>query len=363
MASIYERDDSRFIWIKFRDGTGKVIQRSTGYKKDVPTEYRLARVMCAERTADEFRHGRTVRTGGQAEEWTWVPEFIQARHTGLTRRGYSVAWTTLKIFLDHAEVRSPQALTRKHCFEYIEWRKTKDGKGKFAAKHNTALSEMKVLSVVMGEAVERGLAIANPCLGLKIRRQRPKQKVEITDAECATIRTHIADVKEPALWEMLHYSFEITRFQGCRLMETQLDPLRDVSIFTRDGEKRGTITFRQKGGRDFTTVLSAKLIPLFEDLQTRGRNYTWRTPEGMTHNWAAGRWHKFFRRVVKLPHLSIHCNRVTFISELARGNVPEGKARAMVGHANSLSHRIYQRLQLDDLWEASKQVGKGVDGA
>ena len=58
---------------------------------------------------------------------------------------------------------------------------------------------------------------------------------------------------------------------------------------------------------------------------------------------------RFFLDDLGMPHLCFHCTRVTFISKLARANVPLAVAMRMVNHASKTIHRIYQRINLDDL--------------
>lgn len=43
--------------------------------------------------------------------------------------------------------------------------------------------EMKLLVMIMGEAVRLGLADANPLVSLKLKRDKAKKKPELTDNE------------------------------------------------------------------------------------------------------------------------------------------------------------------------------------
>jgi integrase len=56
------------------------------------------------------------------------------------------------------------------------------------------------------------------------------------------------------------------------------------------------------------------------------------------------------------PHATFHCTRVTVITRMARAGVPIQQAMAYVGHADQTVHRIYQRLQADDLTKCTEAL-------
>ncbi len=211
------------------------------------------------------------------------------------------------------------------------------------------------MRLILHEAVERNLITGNPCVRLGLKRDRQKVKPELTAADCDMIRAEIEKLDDGPLKEMFHLSFEIARHQGCRLMETQVNPMADVEIL---GDRLGTITFRIKGGREFTTALHPNLIPLFRQLQKERRTTTWSTPEHKHPVWASSRWWKFMKRIgLKGKGACFHSTRVTVVTELARGNVHESKAQSFVGHASTTVHRIYQRLRPADLADCASAVG------
>lgn len=354
MASLYERKDSKFLWVKWRDASGKLRQESTGCLKTSGADKRRARQIEAEHTLAELNSGQELRIKAG---WAWVSEFLAVRYRGSppTLGRYLTAWATLSLFIEERQIVAPANFLRQHCYDFITWRQKPDvGKGKYRAGHNTALLEIKTLRLIMHEAVERRMINGNPCVRLGLKRDRPKVKAELMDEDCRRIREGIAALPPGPVKEMLDLSFEISRHQGCRLMETQLNPMEDVQI-RKEGN---TIRFLQKGGREFVTLLHPALVPLFERLQAAGRTTTWTTPEGKNRVWASSRWWKFLDTLgLKAKGVCFHSTRVTVVTELARQNVHESKAQSYVGHASTTVHRIYQRLRPKDLRECVDAVG------
>jgi integrase len=355
MASIYKRADSPYFWIKYKDEQGKVRQISTGCRIDVAPDIRRARQMEAEKSLEELKRGdsRALDRG-----WSWATDYLQARYksSSLTLERYVCAWTSVTLFLQERKIESPFQLQREHCFAYIAWRQKPDkSKGKYRACHNTALMELKALRIIMDEAVNRGQAQGNPCLRLGVKKERVREKPELSDADCEKIRSEIPNVADPAKQEMLANSFEIARFQGCRLSETQLNPIADVDT------KGMTITFRIKGGKDHTAPLHPALLPLFDRLRAEGKTSTWtKPPKISSRQWASATWWKFLDDIgLKAKGITFHGTRVTVISEMARADIHESKAMAYVGHAGPTVHRIYQRLRPADLKDCTSAVGAG----
>ena len=175
MASLYKRKDSQYFWLKFRNAAGKKELVSTRCRKDLPNEVRRARQMAAKKSLEEFEH----RASSPANSWAWVPEFFNVRYhsSPVTHERYLSAWPTLKLFLDSKKIGSPAQLLRAHCFDYVPWRQKPDKKnGKYKAGRNTALIELKILRLVMDEAVQRDLCSANPCGRLGIPKAPRKLK-------------------------------------------------------------------------------------------------------------------------------------------------------------------------------------------
>ena len=356
MASLYKRKRSPFWWIKCRDAKpesptfGKIKPFSTGMKVGVGLDTRRAREMCAECTLAETKFS----SHSPDQFWnTWVPNYLKVhceQPTTLIR--YQTAWRMLSLYLAEKQIDLPRQVTRARCFDYMEWRAHPDPKaGKYKAGHNTAHTELKIFSLIMREAVVRGFAPFNPVLDLGINRKRVRVKPEYSDEHLAVIRGAIAKESE-ADRLFLSNSFEIARYQGCRLNETYLNPMTDVDIFD---ETRGLICFRLKGGKEHTAPLHPKLIPLFQNLKLAKKTETYPKPK-----YPSNKWRDFLRRhgIKKmLPGACFHSFRVTVITRLARKpGISESKAMAFIGHASTTVHRTYQRLRAEDLSDCMKAL-------
>lgn len=347
MASLYRRKHSPFWWIKFRTAHGELRYESTGLRVGIGKDTRLASEFVAEKTLIE-RRTRGVTAG---EQWNaWVPGFLDERYRNKPQSHlrYSTAWRTIKMFLAEKSIFSPRALTRQDCQAYIEWRQVPDKRnGKYRAGHNTALLELKTLGLIMREAVIRNYAAANPCRELGISRIAGRVKPHYSLAEITLVRVAAQKQQEP-LRSFLVNSFEIARYQGCRLSETYLNPMKDVSL------KDMRITFRAKGGKEHVTRLHPKLRPLFAQLIRDKRTETYKPVKS-----PAKTWFNFLKSIglkAANPNLCFHSLRVTVATELARANVHESKAMRFLGHASTTVHRSYQRLRPDDLEEAVNAV-------
>ncbi|MGN6554586.1 MAG: hypothetical protein ACTHLW_12830, partial [Verrucomicrobiota bacterium] len=290
MASLYRRKGSPYFWLKYRAQDGSVKQVSTGCSLSSQPEVRRAKQMEAQKSLEELQYGDSRKL---KEGWQWVDEYLDARYqsNALSLERYQSAWASLKMFIEEKSIKSPAALLRQHCFDYVAWRKKPDkSKGKYKACLNTALVEIKVLRIVMQEAVVRGMAAGNPCYKLGIKQDKPKEKPELTEDQCALIRREILKVEDAFERTMLATSFEIARYQGCRLSETRLNPMTDVDIANR------RIRFYVKGGKEHSTLLHEKLVPFFTKLQADGCVETWTVPLERTKSrqWAGNVWFRFF---------------------------------------------------------------------
>src|SRR5665213_76485 len=152
MASLYKKDRSPFWWIQFVDAEGTRRNKSTGLRTDDPGQTVQARALRAQLEAKELGRGARELAGGAWDPW--VPKFLE-RHCQTTRtlERYTGNWKWLALWLQTQRLHSPRAITYRNALEYIEWRtrfKKKSGK---RAGRNTAIMELKLLAMIMGEAV------------------------------------------------------------------------------------------------------------------------------------------------------------------------------------------------------------------
>jgi integrase len=331
---LYRRARSPFWWIEYTDLAGKRRQESTKFRYEVAVESRKAHDLRRELAARESERF------GRGEVWdAWVPRFLEQRYSGFTLGRYKNSWKNLSAFLRTRDIVIPRQLTRMHVREFVDWRQQRHTElGVYEVCKNTALTEIKLLRILMGEAVACGFAPSNPCLRLDIKKDPSPKKPRITEAEHQKILRALKN--EP---EWMQISYAIAWQQGCRFSETCL-PLKDVDL------RRGVIGFRTKGEKDSIAEfpLSPNLRPLFQKLIKSGRKMTYEMPA-----MPGKAWWQFFKRI-KLPHLCFHCTRVTFITRCYESGIPRDSVMRLVGHSSTAAHEIYPRLsashgQLQDL--------------
>jgi hypothetical protein len=332
MAYLYRKKRSPFWYVVYIDANQKERHRSTELRADDPNETEKAKALRAEFEAKEHHH----KQGGGGETWEkWVPKYLE-RHceSSLTLERYLDAWKWIAFWLQNEKLSTPGAITYRKAIEYIDWRtgfKKKTGK---RVGRNTAILELKIFAMIMAEAVRLGHADANPLASLKLKRDKPDRKPEMTDEEIIVI--HEALKNEP---EWMQVSFAVALHTGCRLRETRI-PLHCIDFRNR------RITFpTPKGGesRAFSIPLPTALRPLLEKLNATGQKYTLEFPFQPSR-----RWGQFFTKIKK-SHLCFHCLRVTYINRLWRDGVPIDAAMRLVNHASELIHIIYRREKVDDV--------------
>lgn len=367
MASLYKRPRSPFWWCKFIDPISGAVRRvSTGFRFDV-LDTRKAMAYRAEREADELR--RSV-VDDESRWHRWVVPFLKQKHAASpkTLARYLAIWRVVGSYLDQQKLSCPAELRREHGIGFLVWRKAAGNllakRRRRAVAHNTALLDLKLLGALAQEAVRRDWIKANPLARLGVAREVPKQKAEMTDADIAIIRAEIArklaapqNDGERANAEFLRVSFEIAIHQGCRMFETFLD-LRDVDLVNHE------ITFLAKGRKRYIAPLCPALVPLFQELKDRGQSFTYTQPRMPSLVW----W-KFIDRLrrkhPRLARVSFHSTRVSVVSRLGRGGVPQRVAMAVVNHASTTIHHVYRRVHVSEVpavWQALKEIGAACPG-
>jgi len=345
-TSVYSRaETSHWYIVYWCPMMQKRVHRATPFLTTDPQGKRKAMEWANERSKDASIDKGTAGS----ERWeVWVEDYLKARYAGphrvKTLGRYLGAWGQWQLFLSENNIPVPRALTYNHVLGFIKWRTAQRRTvARTLITKNTALLDVKVMSVVMREAFRRGFAQINPCERLGILKDMVKEKPAITDAEFAKIREALKSRPE---W--MQVSFEIAAFQGCRLSATSL-PLSGVNI------EEGTIRFTEKRRGNgqlhiFTTFLHHGLRPLMASLKASGATVTCTLPQMPSKEWWA-----FFREI-GLPHLCFHCLRVSAITRMAQAGVPIAKAMRYVSHASLTIHRIYQRLAPEDLECAAAAV-------
>jgi integrase len=333
MASLYRRPGSKYWWIKYIDPNGRSVRKSTNLRHDAAEQSRQAEVY-----RSEWSHKEAARKPcANLEAWEfWVPGFLQLRYgnSPLTLSRYLCSWANLSRYFAERELRFPRQLTFNACIDYLAWRTSEKGRhGNYKSCKNTALGELKFLGVVVTHAVRRGFCEANPCQKLGIKKDKAKEKPEISPRDLKFIFEKLQH--EP---EWMGVSFQIALYTGCRETETWL-LLDNVDV-----RKRLIHFATTKGDKPFTVPMRPELVPLFTRLQSeRPGQRAFDTPTKMSIKW----W-KFFQKI-GLGKYCFHCLRVTFITMGARSGVPEGDMMTLVNHASEEIHRIYKRLRPADV--------------
>ncbi|MGA9778820.1 MAG: hypothetical protein WBS33_11180 [Verrucomicrobiia bacterium] len=295
MASIYRKQNSPFWFIQFIDSDGTRRNKSTGLRADIPGETVKARTLRAQLEAKELSRNAGEVNGGGWE--TWVPQYLE-RHceTPRTLQRYTGNWQWLAFWLQEKHYHSPRAITYRNALEYIDWRTSyKKRTGKTVGR-NTAIMELKLLAMIMGEAVRLGHADANPLVSLKLRRDKVAKKPELTDTEISEIREALKT--EP---EWMQTAFDISLHTGCRLRETRL-PLNCIDF------AENKITFpTPKGGeeRAFSVPMPSALRPLLERIRKSKQKFTVEFPFQPSR-----RWQQFFIKTI-LKNMGKHSMPVT----------------------------------------------------
>jgi len=332
MAYLYRKNRSPFWYVVYFDANRKEVHRTTGLRADDPNDTAKAKALRAELEASEHHRVPVVNSEG----WdTWVPKYLE-RHCESkgTLQRYTGNWKWLGLWLQTQRLYSPRAITYRNALEYIDWRTTIKKKSGKRAGRNTAIMELKLLAMIMGEAVRLGHADANPLVSLKLRRDKAAKKPELTDKEIRAIRKALKT--EP---EWMQIAFDISLHTGCRLRETRL-PLNCVDF------KENKITFPSpKGGEDraFSIPMPSALRPLLQRIRKAKQAFTVEFPFQPSR-----RWQQFFIKIKK-PHLCFHCLRVTYVNRLRRAGVPREAAMRLVNHSSDLVHQIYQREKVEDV--------------
>jgi len=336
MASLYKRKDSKFWWIEYFDLSGARRQESTKLRCDSTPDTRKAHDLRRELA---MREQDKLSTGEQWE--AWVPRFLQQRYgtAPVTLARYQNSWKNLSAFLRDREIFVPRQLSRQHVRDFVDWRQHRHSElGVYEVCKNTALTEIKLLRILMSEAVASGFCPNNPCLRLDIKKDPAPRKPRITEAEHEKI---LRELKKQPEWMQISYA--IAWDQGCRFSETCL-PLSDVDL------KRGVINLRTKGYKEDRAEfpLNPNLRPLFQRLMESQRKMTFEMPA-----MPGKAWWKFFKRI-NMPHLCFHCTRVTFITRCYERGIPRDSVMRLAGHSSYAAHEIYPRLsanhpQLQDL--------------
>jgi len=325
--------------------SGKRLTRSTKLRTDQPSNHKKAYELALKRSQE----ARAMKPILDHSAWhQWAPQALKERY-GLASQ--KKTWErmerchrVLELFLAERGIVGPAQIDANTPSEYVTWRETTHPRrsGKLATR-NTALTELKCLSVLLMKATKLGFVDVNHVRRHGIKKGDVEEKPEITEPEAAVIRGELA--KHGVQWMI--DCFEVGMHQGCRISETGM-PLTWIDT------ERKVITFRIKGGKVKATALHPGLINIVQRRRKEGAVRLVDLPRMASKDW----W-SFFQDI-KMPHLCFHCTRVTVITKMARAGVPMAVAMAYVLHSSSLVHKIYQRLGISDLGSAVAAISSPI---
>lgn len=335
MASSFTRSDSPYFWLRLKAADGSWTKVNSQIRIDDPDGARKLKMRLAKEGVKEVVMPKFA--GSRFE--VWVPAFLKNHYSHpLSFQRAMNAWAAVSVYLERRELLVPSQINHRHGHDYVNWRQAPDG-GVKARSKNTALLEVKVLSVIMHEAVKMGWISGNPLLRLGIKRTPPKEKLEIT-AEAA-IEIEAALEAEP---QWMRDAWLIATRQGCRLRATAV-PMELVD------EAAKTIVFRNKGGRLYGAPLHKDLLALVKRRRQEKAALLVEIPKAPSKSW-----HTFFKKL-GMAGVSFHSTRVTVITRFARANVSISQAMSYVGHSSEIVHRIYQKLQPPDVSHLGDLLG------
>jgi hypothetical protein len=336
MAYLYERKDSKYWWIKIKKD-GKWIPKSTGFLKDSAEQTRKAQKICA-----QFQDQKLKINSEDCWE-NWVDKALQNHcHDPQTLARYRGSWAYISSFFELKKIRRPLDVTHQVIIDYKDWRKAQQKpSGKFVS-HNTALIDLKILRIVLRNAVWFGYVTHNAAEKTGLKKEEVVEKIALSDDDIQQIRGGLKG--EP---EWMKICFEIALYTGCRLRETQLD-FADV-----DFEEKIIFFPKPKGGikKAYFRPLPDDLVPMLKEIQSTGAKRAVILPR-----MAAKEWWDFFKNRLHRKDICFHCTRVTYSTRLALSGVPESFAMRLTNHKSLKVHRGYQKFHAKDLAPWAKQV-------
>ena len=313
------------------------VNATTGLRVDSERETAQARILLKKA---ELKEAKDNARAMSRYSWEWVDGWL-AQHCKSPRTldAYRLHWRHIQHWLSFAGITSPREITHRHGVQYVEWRTGRRANHKTCGR-NTAILELKLLGQILTQAALEGEIPANPLFKLGIARDEPEPKRELTDEElerCLAFLDRRDEAGQHIEEEWMRLAFLIGLHTGCRLRETAL-VMANVSF------ERRTITFgNPKGGRKkaFTRPLPEALYDVLWAIRDREVSHEFPFQPSRC-------WQNFFQRA-GVENVSFHCLRVTYVTRLHRAAVPLSAAMRLANHSSEIVHRIYQRLNVDDV--------------
>jgi hypothetical protein len=335
MASVYNRSDSPYIWISYKDASGKWRNSNSGYRKDNVGDRRQAELVAREKTLMELT-ARPVSPGRSAfAEWTaqWIEQRWGHKRNS-TLQQYRRCFLTWQEYLTEIGTVTPAAVTREIVPGYGQWRK-KRGTG-----HNTVIHELKFIAQIMEEAVRRGYARENPARKLGLQQAEQEHTPPWKDEQ---IKIALAEAEKADRFGWLHVALLMGYHQAVRLQQSAV-PLNSIDLEREVIEYPGSIV---KGGKPFTQSIYPEFLPILAEIVAHrrqlGESRLCSLPKlpSLQIRW--------FLDGLGFKELSHHGLRVSWITRAALAGFPESVAMRFANHASREVHAIYQRIGSSDV--------------
>lgn len=342
MAYLRPHKRSPFWYLKRRSlDTGHWGEKSTGLRIDSARDTRKAQRAADKASIEEKRVGSP---GTSPAFLAWVPPYMENHWTreGGSRRRYQIAWQAVRRFLAEHDIAYPRQVRYEHAEAYLSWRRATAVHNKSVGR-NTAILELNFLSQLLNEAKRRDFCESNPMIQLGLEREPAKEKRELTFSEITKLRKALK--REP---QWMRNVFEIALYTGCRFSEASI-PVSEIDFRAR------TIRLRDSKRKDtdrrkfFTVPMAPGLRPLLLRIKQTGAATTCELSRDKN-----GRINYLFKKTI--GDASFHCLRVTFITWCARAGLSEAEAMRLVNHSSQIVHRIYSKLNVEDVRRAQRKI-------
>ena len=370
MASIHRRPRSKYFQAAFRDGQGRLIQRSTkvtdrSKAMTIALEWeRLAKNLdeLVESQARKVVSDLMERVGNEAirapstkkflSDWILGKELNRSESTAIRYRG--IVESFLKGLGQKAE-RPITAISPTDIQSYLKSRM--EG----GCSPSTIALEGKALSGAFGQAVRRGLTPANPVDTTELPARTPVKRGVFTPAEIGILVSE-ASGEWPSLILLAYYT-------GARLSDCVKMKWMGVDLAAR------TLTYKvkKKGGQEHVIPLHPHLEAHLVSLAALDGSVDYIMPSmasmgpGGRHGLSEG-----FKRIVrkagldlqtvqgngkrKIARRTFHSLRHSFTSQLANAGVPEELRMKLTGHSTRAVHQGYTHHELTRLSEALSKI-------
>lgn len=287
-------------------------------------DVRQARLLARRQSEVEASRADVTR-GGRFDEWVlpWLIDKYGAMET-TTPEIYKRTWRTVLKFLAARDLATPGHISREHAGEYLRWRT-------LSAARNTAIGDLKLMAMVMDEAVSRRLCAANPLRRLGLKKDRAKEKIVWADEDIIKAARHFDSVGS----HWMRCVFYLGLFQACRLRQCAV-PLTAIRLDLGVIQWPGAGV---KGGEGYAQPIDDRLRPILTELIAAAKG-----PTLCVVPWDASiRLRRSLDRA-GLHGLSHHGLRATWITRAAEAGVAESLAMAFCHHSSREVHRVYKKL-------------------